>query len=286
MKLNPFTKKPTTGYYTRIKTEHAEAQRALEALQTELAAAQADFEAKRQACIDMERRNCDKPYLSETEVAMRRVRDEAFHQAEDLRRRINDQEAECAKLRQIVEAPALLEKARGDITRLRRCRGALQAEREQSSKLLAKLDERIVDLEQRVAEEMQSASDAMAVAEGEFAVSGTLTKLDTELRVTRAACDKVNAKLQNLDEQLRAIPTQLAEAERAFRCAQAAEADIDFNEQVPHLMDVIARASVSAHSINSYGRREDEFTITIPRDYVEAARAKLAAEVPGYAGGV
>lgn len=286
MKLNPFAKKPTTGYYTRIKTEHAEAQRVLDTLQAEAAAAQADYEAKHQACVDLAQRNADRRYLSDTEVAMRRLRDDAYQVAEDLRRKVNEQEAECLKLRHIVEAPALLEQARADITRLRRCRSVLQAEREQSTKVLTKLDQRILDLEQRIAAETQSASDAMSTAEGEFTLPVTLIQLDGELRVTRAALDNVNTKLQTVDQQLQAIPRQLAEAERAFRCAQAAEAHIDFNEQVPHLMEVIARASVSAHRVNGYGHREDEFTITIPRDVVEAVRAKLAAEVPGYAGEV
>lgn len=160
----------------------------------------------------------------------------------------------------------------------------LQAEREQSTKVHTKLDQRILDLEQRIAAETQSASDAMSTAEGEFTLPVTLIQLDGELRVTRAALDNVNTKLQTVDQQLQAIPRQLAEAERAFRCAQAAEALIDFNEQVPHLMEVIARASVSAHHVNGHGRREDEFTIAIPRDVVESVRAKLAAEVPGYAG--
>ena len=32
-------------------------------------------------------------------------------------------------------------------------------------------------------------------------------------------------------------------------------------------------------TVNGYMRREDEYTISIPAEYVEAARAKLAAEV-------
>ena len=47
MKLNPFSKK--SGYHARIKAEHAEEQRKLEALQAEVAEAQADFEAKQKA---------------------------------------------------------------------------------------------------------------------------------------------------------------------------------------------------------------------------------------------
>ena len=58
-----------------------------------------------------------------------------------------------------------MESARTTIIELRRRRNALQAEHEQNSKLISKLEKRIGELEQRIIDETQFASETMAASE-------------------------------------------------------------------------------------------------------------------------
>ena len=55
---------------------------------------------------------------------------------------------------------------------------------------------------------------------------------------------------------------------------------IDLHEQLPHLYDALARASVTDHACGYRSRRESKYEIEIPNEYIEAARAKLASERP------
>ena len=67
--------------------------------------------------------------------------------------------------RAFAEGPGKLESARTIIIELRRRRNALQAEHEQNSKLISKLEKRIGELEQRIIDETQFASETMAASE-------------------------------------------------------------------------------------------------------------------------
>ncbi|MBS0499420.1 MAG: hypothetical protein U1E79_05205 [Ottowia sp.] len=279
MKLNPFSKK--SGYHARIKAEHAEEQRKLEALQAEVAEAQADFEAKQKASADLESRNRSRNW-TDAEVRLSRARDEAQHRVNDLQRQIGEQERKVCNLRAIVDAPDKLEQSRAVIIDLRHRRGILQCEREQQVKLIAKLEKRIAELEQRITAETQSASEAIAATDGDFVLPETLTRFDAELRVARSTLENVNGKVRTFDADIAAIPGQLLEAESARKHYRAKVEEIELFEQLP--WDALARAAVSTCTVSGYGRREDEYTITIPLDYVEAARAKLAAEMPAYTG--
>lgn len=277
MKLNPFSKK--SGYLARIKTEHADVQQRLAATQAEAAEARAEHEAKEKHSRELERRGSQYS-ITEPERRAWRASHDAKQRADDLERKANELRQKSNELRAIAEAPVNLEQTRAAIIDLRHRRGVLQAEREQNAKLAAKLQSRIDDLERRIAAETQSASEAMAVAEGEFTMPESLTKLDTELRVTRATLHNVNDRMHALDEDIAALPKQINEAERLFKHYQSSVADIELHEQLPNCLDVLARASVAAYNVDSYYRREDEYTISIPQQYVEAARAKLAAEMP------
>lgn len=279
MKLNPFSKK--SGHYTRIKAEHAEEQRKLEAVQAEVADAQADYEAKRKASADLESRNHSRNW-TDAEVRLSRTRDAAHQHVEELRRKLDEQERKVRDLRAIVDAPDNLEQSRTAIIDLRRRRSVLQSERERQVKLIAKLQKHIDELEQRIAAETQSVSEAMAAADGDFVLPEILTRLDAELRVARSTLASVASKTQTLDAEIAAIPNQLGEAQRSFKHCQAKVEEIELHELLP--WDAFARAAVSACTVNGYGHREDEYTISIPLEYVEAARAKLAAEMPGYTG--
>lgn len=273
MKLNPFSKKTTTGYYDRIKAECDElAQQAQEAKQA-AEDAKADYEAKARASHELESRSSN-PYLSDVESTARRVRDDAYNQSETLQRKARDIEGRYIKLRSTVEAPARMEEARQTIMRLGRERDALRADVSKTESLIGKLQRRIEELEQRIANETQAASLSMVDAEGDFVMPESLTRLDVELRVTRATLAERKAKLVELQAELKLIPDRLRDAQRSFTYARATVADIELQEQLPNWLDVIALAAVSA------SRDAREYVIEIPREIAEAARTKLAAELP------
>lgn len=280
MKLNPFSKKTTTGYYARIKVEFAEVKLQLEEAQAAANEAKADAEAKAKHAFELEQRG-NQHSISEQERRARLASSAAQNRAGDLERKLSPLKTKLNELRHIVEAPGKLESARTLIIELRRRRNTLQTDRAQHANLIAKLQKRIGELEQRIAAETLSASETMAAAEGEFVLPEALTKLDVELRVARATLENVTGNLQALDIDIAAIPKQLRDAERSFEHAQATVAKIELHEQLHHIYDALARASVADHACGYRSHCESKYEIDIPHEYIEAARAKLASEMPG-----
>lgn len=279
MKLNPFSKKTTTGYYERIKTEFAEVKQRLEEAQAAANEAKADAEGKAKHAFELEQRG-NQHSISEQERRARLSASQAAHHADDLKREASTLAGKFNDLRSIVEAPGKLEQHRAALIDLRRRRGVLQSEREQHVKLIAKIETRIGELERRIAAETQSASEAMAADQGEFVLPEALTKLDVELRVARATRESLSSKVQALDAEIATIPGQINDEERAFKHRQASVAQIELNEQLPHLYDALARASVAARIAGFRTSGEHRIEIEIPHEYLEAARTKLVAERP------
>ena len=279
MKLNPFSKKSTSGYYERIKAEFSEAKQQFEEAQAAANEAKADAEAKRQYAFELEQRG-NQHSVSEQERRAQIAASAAQNRAGDLERKLSPLKTKVSDLRHILEGPSKLESARTTIIELRRHRNALQAEREQHSSLIAKLQKRIGELEQRIAAETHSASEMMAAADGEFVLPEALTKLDIELRVALATLENVTGKVAALDADIANIPNQLRDAERSFEHAQATVAKIELHEQLPQIYDALARASVTDHTCGYRSHRESKYEIEIPHEYIEAARAKLASEIP------
>lgn len=273
MKLNPFSKKTSTGYYDRIKAECVElAQQALEAKKA-ADDAKADYETKARASYDLESRSST-PYISDAESQARRTRDAAYNRSEYLQRKARDVESRYVNLRSTVQAPARMDEARENITRVGRERDALRNEVGKTESLIGKLQRRIEELEQRITRETQAASQLMVDAEGDFVMPEALTRLDVELRVTRATRADRQSKLAELQAALKPIPDQLRDAQRTFAHARATVAEIELQEQLPNWLDVIALAAVSASG------DARKYVIEIPREVAEAAHAKLAAELP------
>lgn len=274
MKLNPFSKKTSSGYYERIKAECADL--ALQVQEAKAAAedAKADYEAKVQTSRDMEARYADKHFLTEQESQARRERDDAYSRAEALRRKAWELEQKHNSLRSIVQAPARMGEAKQIIARLRDERATLRDEVAKTEALIGKLQPRIDELEQRIARETQAASQSMVAADGEFVMPEALTRLDVELRVTRATLAERQSKLAELKDALALIPDQVRDAQRTYGSARAAVAEIDLREQLPNWLDVIAMAALSASS------DARKYVIEIPREAAEAARVKLAADMP------
>ncbi|WP_367068304.1 hypothetical protein [Oryzisolibacter sp. LB2S] len=279
MKLNPFSKKSTTGYYERIKAECVEVKQQLEEAQAAADAAKADADAKAKYAFELEQRG-NQHSISEPERRARLAASEAKNHADNLQRKASTLTGKFNDLRSIVEAPGKLEQHRAALIDLLRRRSSLQAEREQQVKLIAKIETRIGELEHRIAAETQSASEAMAADQGEFALPEALTKLDIELRVARTTRENLSSRVQALDSEMATLPGQIIDAERAFKHRQASVAQIELNEQLPHIYNALARASVAARIAGFRTSGEHKIEIEIPHEYLEAARAKLVAERP------
>ena len=279
MKLNPFSKKTTTGYYERIKAEFAEIKQLLEEAQAAADAAKADADTKAKYAFELEQRG-NINFLSEPERRARLAASEAKNHADKLESKARTLTGKFNDLRSIVEAPGKLEQHRAALIDLRRRRATLQSEREQQTQLIAKIETRIAELERRIAAETQSASEAMATDQDEFALPEVLMKLDVELRVARATRERLGSTAQALDAEIATIPAQIKDAEYAFKHRQASVAQIELNEQLPHLYDALARASVAARIAGFRTNGEHRIEIEIPNEYLEAARAKLVAERP------
>lgn len=114
----------------------------------------------------------------------------------------------------------------------------------------------------------------MVDADGEFVMPEALTRLDVELRVTRATLAERQNRLTELQGELELIPDQVRDAQRTYGSARAAIAEIELQEQLPNWLEVIALAALTASS------DARKYVIEIPREVAEAARAELAADMP------
>ena len=130
MKLNPFSKKTTTGYYERIRVEFSEAKQQLEEAQAAANEAKADAETKRQYAFELEQRG-NQHSISEQERRAQIAASAAQNRAGDLERKLSPLKTKLSDLRHILEGPDKLASARTAILELRRRRNALQADREQ-----------------------------------------------------------------------------------------------------------------------------------------------------------
>ena len=83
-------------------------------------------------------------------------------------------------------------------------RKALTAEAQTVDGQLTKIAKRLEDLDARIAVETKSASRALLDTEAEFVVPETLTKLEVELRITRAS-------QAELERQREAVQARLAD---------------------------------------------------------------------------
>ena len=278
MKLNPFSKK-TSGYYVKLQAECADAARELAAVTAAFTAAEADLEAQVQACRAVESRRPGALYLSEAESELRTLRSKADRVVSELRHQVDLTERKHRALQAMVDAPAHLELQRKEISRLLQQRQSLQADGDKTDALIHRIETRISAVEQQIAEATQVASQTLVETEGEFVMPEALTRLDVELRVAQSTLTTLQQKRAEGQAALAAVPAQLRDAERLFQFHRAKVTEIELREQLPHWLDVIARATVAAHECNA-ARTRNEYVIELPSDLVAATTAKLAAEMP------
>lgn len=156
---------------------------------------------------------------------------------------------------------------------------ALTAEAQTLDGQLTKIEKRVADLEARIAAETKSASQTLLDTEGDFVVPETLTKLEVELRITRASLADLQSQRDAVHAQLDQLPNAGREARDNFIRCRAAMAEVELYEQLMPVMNAVARASAVRRQI-SYHHDESHFVIEIPRALMEAAGADLTAEMP------
>ena len=107
----------------------------------------------------------------------------------------------------------------------------------------------------------------------------TLTKLEVELRITRASQAELERQRDAIQVQLAGLPDAVRKARDHFIHCRAAMAEIELHEQLMPVMNALARASAARRQIN-YHHDESRFPVEIPRALIEAAGDALAAEMP------
>ncbi|NMG31843.1 hypothetical protein [Aromatoleum evansii] len=278
MKLNPFRKK-TTGYFAGLQAEFADLCKQVEAAETELASARDERDARADASRQLEAQHPGRLAISATEKTARVAANAAQQAVSDLEHTLWTLNGRQAELRDRIEAPTRLAAAKAALASLNGQRQTLQAELDKTHTLIARIERHIGEIEARVSAETQSASQSMIEAEGEFVMPEALVRMDTEVRVARVTLANLCDKAKRLDAELKALPDQWREARRTFRHARAGVAEIDVQEQLPALIELIARAAVSRHECDR-SRPAYRYEVEIAHELVSAMQTRLDAEVP------
>lgn len=278
MKLNPFRKK-TSGYFTKLEAAFAEVSAQLEATAAELAVAREDYALKHDASRRLEAQSPQRQYLTDTESAARRVADAAHQRVSELEHQLRDLQQRHSALRHRVEAPQQLTTAQAAMVEIGEQRRSLQAKRDKTQALIARIDARVTELTARISTETEAASAALIEGDGEFVMPDALLRLDTELRVARTTRTDLQASADALGTELQAIPEALREARTRFLHARATVAELDVQEQLPTFIETIARAAASRRECQ-LSHSDDRYEIEIPQDVLAAVKARLQADIP------
>jgi len=280
MKLNPFRKK-TSGYYDAIKAKFDDTHRELDATQNELAKAQAEYHKENTSYQQI--RDAASCYaLSNTEKQSRqhKVVSECFNRVNQLESDVSQIQSRLQPLRRIVDAPQRYDETQATLLRLVDQRQIQSAEHNKTEALIAKVEKRAADVENRMAAETNAASRQMIDAEGDFVVPESLTRLEVELRLTHASMVNLQQQHEAVAVQNKELPAQIRDAGRAFIHARAVIAEIELHEQLMPVMNLFARAAATRHQNSRRHEDEYKFNIEIPHELLESARSELAAEVP------
>lgn len=279
MKLNPFSKK-SNPYLDKIKSEHDALNLELMPLKAELAEAEAEHAAAREKQNRL--RDAAGSLSMNTPPAAKAhwpILCEANQRMERLKSKVSNLESQLRPLQQVLATPERFAVARKQLDDLIAQRKALTAEGQTVDGQLTKIAKRLTDLEARIAAETKSASRTLLDTEAEFVVPETLTKLEVELRITRASQSELERQRDAVQAQLGGLPDAVRKARDHFIHCRAAMAEIELHEQLMPVMNALARASAARRQIH-YHHDESRFPVEIPRALIEAASDALAAEMP------
>ena len=286
MRLNPFSKKSSGGYYARIKAECEQAERELAKTRKAHAQAQADYEAEKDELRRI--KEALNPYRVEKspgKSAQWQRMQNAYEIEQSLASQLRSLEEQVRELRPIVEAPAKLQEAQAALKALSQKDRQTQAERERLQDQIAKIEARLAKAEVKVKEETLAASQQWAdstesdeAAQTAFAPPTALIQAELEVRLAKTSLETLQQQLQAVDASRADLPQARHDARRAYQYARYLVSDIEMHEQLEPLLPVIARATSAAYDWSPY-LEQRKYVIKLSDELVAQASSQLDAEL-------
>ena len=286
MRLNPFSKKSSSGYYARIKAECEQAERELAKTRKAHAQAQADYEAEKDELRRI--KEALNPYRVEKspgKSAQWQRMQNAYEIEQSLASQLRSLEEQVRELRPIVEAPAKLQEAQAALKALSAKDRQTQAERERLQDQIAKIEARLAKAEVKVKEETLAASqqwadstDSDEAAQTAFAPPAALIQAELEVRMAKTSLETLQQQLQAVDASRADLPQARHDARRAYQYARYLVSDIEMREQLEPLLPVIARATSAAYDWSPY-LEQRKYVIKLSDELVAQASRQLDAEL-------
>lgn len=286
MRLNPFSKKSSGGYYARIKAECEQAERELAKTRKAHAQAQADYEAEKDELRRI--KEALNPYRVEKspgKSAQWQRMQNAYEIEQSLASQLRSLEEQVRELRPIVEAPAKLQEAQAALKALSAKDRQTQAERERLQDQIAKIEARLAKAEVKVKEETLAASqqwadstDSDEAAQTAFAPPAALIQAELEVRMAKTSLETLQQQLQAVDASRADLPQARHDARRAYQYARYLVSDIEMHEQLEPLLPLIARATSAAYDWSHYLDHR-KYVIKLSDELVAQASRQLDAEL-------
>ena len=286
MRLNPFNKKSSGGYYARIKAEFEQVERELAKTRKAHAQAQADYEAEKDELRRI--KEALNPYRVEKspgKSAQWQRMQNAYEIEQSLASQLRSLEEQVRELRPIVEAPAKLQEAQAALKALSAKDRQTQAERERLQDQIAKIEARLAKAEVKVKEETLVASqqwadstDSDEAAQTAFAPPTALIQAELEVRMAKTSLETLQQQLQAVDASRADLPQARHDARRAYQYARYLVSDIEMHEQLEPLLPLIARATSAAYDWSHYLDHR-KYVIKLSDELVAQASRQLDAEL-------
>ncbi len=286
MRLNPFSKKSSSGYYARIKAECEQAERELAKTRKAHAQAQADYEAEKDELRRI--KEALNPYRVEKspgKSAQWQRMQNAYEIEQSLASQLRSLEEQVRELRPIVEAPTKLQEAQAALKALSEKDRQTQAERERLQDQIAKIEARLAKAEVKVKEETLAASqqwadstDSDEAAQTAFAPPAALIQAELEVRMAKTSLETLQQQLQAVDASRADLPQARHDARRAYQYARYLVSDIEMHEQLEPLLPLIARATSAAYDWSHYLDHR-KYVIKLSDELVAQASRQLDAEL-------
>lgn len=286
MRLNPFSKKSSSGYYARIKAECEQAERELAKTRKAHAQAQADYEAEKDELRRI--KEALNPYRVEKspgKSAQWQRMQNAYEIEQSLASQLRSLEEQVRELRPIVEAPAKLQEAQAALKALSAKDRQTQAECERLQDQIAKIEARLAKAEVKVKEETLAASqqwadstDSDEAAQTAFAPPAALIQAELEVRMAKTSLETLQQQLQAVDASRADLPQARHDARRAYQYARYLVSDIEMHEQLEPLLPLIARATSAAYDWSHYLDHR-KYVIKLSDELVAQASRQLDAEL-------
>lgn len=286
MRLNPFSKKSSSGYYARIKAECEQAERELAKTRKAHAQAQADYEAEKDELRRI--KEALNPYRVEKspgKSAQWQRMQNAYEIEQSLASQLRSLEEQVRELRPVVEAPAKLQEAQAALKALSQKDRQTQAERERLQDQIAKIEARLAKAEVKVKEETLVASqqwadstDSDEAAQTAFAPPAALIQAELEVRLAKTSLETLQQQLQAVDASRADLPQARHDARRAYQYARYLVSDIEMHEQLEPLLPLIARATSAGYDWSHYLDHR-KYVIKLSDELVAQASRQLDAEL-------